>query len=247
MMCEMYFVYLIECKDDSLYTGITTDVARRFREHKSGIGGHYTSAKKAVRVVYTEQRPDRSSASKREAEIKSWPREKKLNLIKSKNRMNLTVKEKRELVVKKSPNGRGIFARREFAPDETIFEVTGTFITCNEDDDIDEEMRANTYRFDEDRYISPKGRMGDFLNHSCEPNAKVVKKDERLFIIIVAAIAKGAEVVIDYSTITASDDSWEMKCNCGTAACRGTVKKFNSLPPKIRKKYRALGMVPKYS
>lgn len=81
MMDEMYFVYLIECKDGSLYTGITTDVARRFREHKSGIGGHYTSAKKAVRVVYTEQRPNRSSASKREAEIKSWRREKKLGLI----------------------------------------------------------------------------------------------------------------------------------------------------------------------
>lgn len=80
----MYFVYLIECKDGSLYTGITTDVERRFKEHKSGIGGHYTSAKKVVKVVYTEQCSDRSSASKREAEIKSWPREKKLDLIKSK-------------------------------------------------------------------------------------------------------------------------------------------------------------------
>jgi len=79
----MYFVYLIECKDGSLYTGITTDVKRRFAEHKSGLGGHYTSAKEVVRVVYTEQHPNRSSASKREAEIKSWPREKKLALIKN--------------------------------------------------------------------------------------------------------------------------------------------------------------------
>lgn len=242
----MYFVYLIECKDGSLYTGITTDVERRFKEHKSGSGGHYTSAKEAVKVVYTEQRPDRSSALKREAEIKSWPREKKLDLIQSKNRMNFTAKEKRELAVKKSRNGRGISARRTFAPDETIFEVTGEFITCNEDDDIDEETRANTYRFDADRYISPKGRMGDFLNHSCEPNAKVVKKDERLFIVAICAIGKGEEVVIDYSTITASDDSWEMECNCGALSCRGIIKKFNSLPVKTRKKYRALGMVPKY-
>lgn len=79
-----YFVYLLECKDGSLYTGITTDVARRFAEHQSGIGGRYTSAKGAVRVVYSEPHPDRSSASRREAEIKGWPREKKLRFIQPK-------------------------------------------------------------------------------------------------------------------------------------------------------------------
>ena len=77
----MYFVYLIECKDGSLYTGITTNIERRFAEHKTGIGGHYTKSKEVVRVVYTEQYPDRSSALKREAQIKGWRREKKLNLI----------------------------------------------------------------------------------------------------------------------------------------------------------------------
>lgn len=76
-----YFVYLLECKNGSLYTGITTDVARRFTEHKKGEGGHFTRAKGAKRIVYTEEHPDRSAASKREAEIKSWPREKKLTLI----------------------------------------------------------------------------------------------------------------------------------------------------------------------
>lgn len=79
----MYFVYILKCKDGTLYTGITTDVARRFTEHKNGIGGHYTSSKEVVSILYTEQYPDRSSASKRESEIKGWRREKKLNLIKS--------------------------------------------------------------------------------------------------------------------------------------------------------------------
>lgn len=81
----MYYVYLIECEDTSLYTGITTDVERRLREHQEGTGGHFTRARKAVRVVYTEPHPDRSSASKREAEIKKWPREKKLELIGTKD------------------------------------------------------------------------------------------------------------------------------------------------------------------
>jgi putative endonuclease len=77
----MYFVYIIECSDKSLYTGITTDVRRRFNEHKNKTGGHYTSSKEVVRVAHTEQYPDRSSALKREAQIKSWPRQKKLDLI----------------------------------------------------------------------------------------------------------------------------------------------------------------------
>ena len=75
-----YFVYLLECEDGSLYTGITTDVERRFSEHKSGIGSSFTRAKKAKRIAYAEPHPDRSSALVREAEIKKWPRKRKLAL-----------------------------------------------------------------------------------------------------------------------------------------------------------------------
>ena len=78
-----YFVYILECEDGSLYTGITIDIERRFEEHKSGVGSNFTRAKKAKRIVYTEQYPDRSSALVREAEIKKLSREKKLILIKS--------------------------------------------------------------------------------------------------------------------------------------------------------------------
>jgi putative endonuclease len=80
----MYYVYLLRCGDDTIYTGITTDVKRRFKEHKNGTGGHYTRAKKAIKILYSEKHKDRSSASKREAEIKKWPREKKLGLAKRK-------------------------------------------------------------------------------------------------------------------------------------------------------------------
>ncbi|MSR71594.1 MAG: GIY-YIG nuclease family protein [Candidatus Taylorbacteria bacterium] len=79
----MYFVYLLLCKDRTIYTGITTDVARRLAEHKAGKGGNYTRAKGVKKLLYHENHPDRSSASKREAEIKCWDRKKKLALIKS--------------------------------------------------------------------------------------------------------------------------------------------------------------------
>ncbi|MDP3989152.1 MAG: GIY-YIG nuclease family protein [bacterium] len=76
----MYFVYLIECTNGSLYTGITTNVKRRFAEHKEGIGSNYTRAHKPVRIVFTEEHPDRSSASKREAQIKRLSHKEKVAL-----------------------------------------------------------------------------------------------------------------------------------------------------------------------
>ena len=76
----MYFLYLIQCFDGSIYTGITNDLERRFGEHKNKKGGHYTASHKVEKIIYTEQFPTKSEALKREAEIKSWRREKKLEL-----------------------------------------------------------------------------------------------------------------------------------------------------------------------
>lgn len=82
----MYYVYIIRCDDGSLYTGITNDVARRFLEHTSKIGGHYTASHKVKKIVYTEIFETKSGALKREAEIKGWRRDKKLALIKKQKR-----------------------------------------------------------------------------------------------------------------------------------------------------------------
>lgn len=78
----MYFVYLIQCEDGSIYTGITNDLERRFKEHEGKAGGHYTRAHKVEKILYTEKYPTRSEALKREAEIKKLRREEKLNLVK---------------------------------------------------------------------------------------------------------------------------------------------------------------------
>lgn len=77
-----YFVYLLECIDGSIYTGITTDVERRFREHVKGEGANYTRSRGAKKIVHIEKCKDRSTAQKREAEIKGFNRRKKLELIK---------------------------------------------------------------------------------------------------------------------------------------------------------------------
>ena len=82
---RMYFVYILQCSDGTLYTGITNDLERRIEQHKKGIGGKYTRAKGASKLVYSEKAPSRGTALKREAEIKRWTRQKKLNLIQSRH------------------------------------------------------------------------------------------------------------------------------------------------------------------
>jgi len=77
-----WFVYLIRATDDSLYTGITTDVERRFNEHLSGrAGAKYFRGRSPKKVVFVEGGHDRSSASIREAQIKKFSRQDKLELI----------------------------------------------------------------------------------------------------------------------------------------------------------------------
>ncbi len=77
-----YFVYILECSDGSLYTGIAKDVAKRLDEHNSSDrGAKYTKARRPVKLLYKEVSLDRSSASKREYEIKKLNRIQKLQLI----------------------------------------------------------------------------------------------------------------------------------------------------------------------
>lgn len=76
-------VYILECRDGSLYTGWTTDIENRLSAHNSGAGAKYTRGRGPVKLVYIEYLPDRSAALRREASIKKLSREKKLLLIAS--------------------------------------------------------------------------------------------------------------------------------------------------------------------
>jgi putative endonuclease len=81
----MYYVYIVKCADETLYTGIATELERRIDEHNgSEKGAKYTRVRRPVTLVYSEEYADRSSASKREYEIKKrMSRAEKLKLIAS--------------------------------------------------------------------------------------------------------------------------------------------------------------------
>ena len=77
-----YFTYILECADKSFYVGCTNNLEKRLKEHnKSKSGAHYTKIRRPVRLKYKEEFGTLKEARSREAEIKSWPRAKKLYFI----------------------------------------------------------------------------------------------------------------------------------------------------------------------
>ena len=76
-----FWVYILQCADDSYYVGHTDDIEKRMNEHKSGELGGYTSTRRPVRVVFTEEFPSREEALAAELQIKGWSRKKKQALI----------------------------------------------------------------------------------------------------------------------------------------------------------------------
>ena len=76
-----WFVYVARCADGTLYTGITTDLARRVAEHNRGRGAKYTAARRPVALAWAEPAADRSAASRRERQIKALPRAAKAALV----------------------------------------------------------------------------------------------------------------------------------------------------------------------
>lgn len=78
----MYFIYILECADKSLYVGCTNNLERRLNQHNnSRWGAHYTKIRRPVFLKYSENFLSLKEARRREKEIKGWKKSKKLNLI----------------------------------------------------------------------------------------------------------------------------------------------------------------------
>lgn len=77
----MYFLYILHCADNSLYTGITNDLEKRFANHANKKGSKYVASRLPFKHIYTERFQNRSSAQKREFEIKKLPRKDKIRLL----------------------------------------------------------------------------------------------------------------------------------------------------------------------
>ncbi|AID01818.1 GIY-YIG nuclease family protein [Staphylococcus xylosus] len=78
---DKHYIYIVKCKDGSLYTGYAKDVTQRVAKHNNGQGAKYTKIRRPVQLVYQEMFNTKSEALKREYEIKTYTRQQKLELI----------------------------------------------------------------------------------------------------------------------------------------------------------------------
>jgi hypothetical protein len=138
-------------------------------------------------------------------------------------------------------------ARRGFAPGALIVRIRGTLLTSAAVWRVwtrDPRRAANCYRYDADRYLSPAGHVADFSNHSCRPNAIVRREGRALVLRALRPIARGEEITHDYATLLGADDVWTMRCRCGERTCRGVVRRFDRLPPRLLARYLRAGAIP---
>jgi len=90
----MYYLYILQCADGTLYTGITTDLKRRVREHNSSVlGAKYTQGRRPVKLVFSQAFHNRSLATKEESRIKALSRSEKLVLAQKEKRKIISAKE----------------------------------------------------------------------------------------------------------------------------------------------------------
>ena len=80
----MNYVYILKCKDNTLYTGYTNDLNKRLKAHNEGKGAKYTKARRPCKLVYFEEYENKSEALSREYSIKKLKREDKIKIIKKK-------------------------------------------------------------------------------------------------------------------------------------------------------------------
>ncbi len=160
----------------------------------------------------------------------------------------MTATEK-NLAVQSVRNGLGIVALKAFAPGATVCQVRGRVVSGEavwRYWDTDPRRGENCFRYDADHYLDPEGEIGAYANHSCNPNAGIVKTGRRLLLQAIRPIAAGDEVTHDYSTLLGADDVWKMACNCGETGCRKVVRSFSKLPAATLRRYRRLGIIPDF-
>jgi putative endonuclease len=89
-----WLVYILRCRDGSLYTGITNDLAKRLQAHHDGVASRYTRSRLPVKLVYLESAANRSAAMKREAAIKRMGREQKADVMLGSDRIKVHADQK---------------------------------------------------------------------------------------------------------------------------------------------------------
>lgn len=155
----------------------------------------------------------------------------------------------RALVVRPVRNGLGLVAARAFRPGDLVCRIRGRIVSAKTVWDYwkkDRRRGENCFRWDDDHYLDPEGEIGAWANHSCNPNARIVRTQAGLWLRALKPIRRGHEVTHDYSTLLGADDVWTMRCNCGERGCRNVVRNMARLPEGVLQRYRRLAAIPDF-
>lgn len=156
-----------------------------------------------------------------------------------------------KFVIKKTPLGikeRGLFAQRDFETNDVVLKFEGKPISKKElDKDYTKEEQAFVLQVGADIYLDLKGEPTYFINHSCNPNCKIVIAVNNAFLIALRPITADDQLFFDYSlSSTDTPEDWIMKCACDRFACRKDISGFNHMPNKIKEEFIEKKMVPRY-
>lgn len=145
-----------------------------------------------------------------------------------------------------SPHGRGLAASKVIKKGVVVIEIKGKRFNWQVTKKWKGPMQNNTVRFGPETFLSPYGDLSELINHNCEPNTRIVKKDGKLYAQAIRQIRAGEELNFDYSTVLARDDIWTMKCACRAKTCRQIIKKYTTLPSQLLVKYKIEQIIPSY-
>lgn len=148
--------------------------------------------------------------------------------------------------VGKNHHGKAVFAAKNYKKDDVILVFEGPIVSKSE---LPKNLHGKMDRFVQigiNQYMGPSRTTDDYVNHSCDPNSGLKFTDFGLLLIAIKPIKIGEEIAWDYST-TMHEDNWQMDCLCGSKKCRGVVKEFKHLPVSTKRRYKRLGILPKYN
>lgn len=144
-----------------------------------------------------------------------------------------------DLFVGESRTGKGVFAGRAFKGEDPLFEFKGKLCLREHlEPDLQMPIQVGPGLF-----LPPGDPVGDFFNHSCDPNSAIIAAHGKVMLRAIRDIAALEELTLDYS-ITARGEGLALECLCGVAECRGRISDWSTLPPALRARYMALGIVP---
>src|SRR3954470_16697365 len=142
--------------------------------------------------------------------------------------------------------GLGLFTSKPFQAGATVLSVTDPDYLARAMSHAEITAagfsHADIFQVGSDLFIPPYGGPDDFTNHSCEPNCGLRVRADGFSMVALCDIGANEELTYDYSTHQ-EHPAEDMECACGSRTCRGLVRSFSTLPPQLRRRYLAQGII----